>query len=214
MQKNESIFCISEEILEFYPGSSERSWESQIDKLPLQINRIIFFMVKRSLSRLRKGISSSAGAQIDHLLGLYEIVWKGRWRGSWMTVDMYQDPRKAPEVAKKEWHILPKALNTNCPLTHHSWHMVSSLFTSTTAFTNISESTWSRFGSPEFLLQIRFASGNHWGHLDRGFQFNFLWKEFSLHTPKSLGDSNQCEATGDDGGLRSKLFLWHAKCLL
>lgn len=114
--------------------------------------------------------------------------------------------REHMKLLRKNLHILPKVLNTNCPLAHHSWHMISFLFPSTTAFTNISESSWSRFDAPEFLLQICFISGIHWGHLDRGFQFSFLWKEFSLHTPKPLRDSNQYEATGDNGGLASKLY--------
>lgn len=109
------------------------------------------------------------------------------------------------ELPRKNLHIIAKVLSKNCPPTHHSWHVISSFLPSTTAFTNISETNWCCFDPPEFLLQIHFTSRNHWGHLDRGFHFSFLWKEFCLHPPKPRRDSNQYEATGDNGGLASEL---------
>lgn len=198
MQKTESI----SEIQEFHPGSSERFWESQTDKLALQTYRIICFMVKRSLSQEEKWRK----AQVLPFRPVTWFVWdwvKGVLKRI-LNDYRHKLQGKHVELPRKNLHIIAKVLSKNCPLTHHSWHVISFL-PSTTAFTNISETNWCCFDPPEFLLQIHFTSRNHWGHLDRGFHFSFLWKEFCLHPPKPRRDSNQYEATGDNGGLASEL---------
>lgn len=73
------------------------------------------------------------------------------------------------KLPKGNPHAFPEG-SKNCPLAHYSYDVISSLFSSTTAFTNISVSNWCCFDPREFLLQIHSTSGNQWGLLDRGFQ--------------------------------------------
>lgn len=77
--------------------------------------------------------------------------------------------REHMKLPKRSPHAFPKG-SKNCPLVHYSYYVISSLFPSTTVFTNISVSNWSFFAPPGFLLQIHCTSGNQWGILDKGFQ--------------------------------------------
>lgn len=94
----------------------------------------------------------------------------------------------------------------------HTPFLVSD-FWSTTALTNSSRTNRCHFDPPECLSQIHSTSGNHWAYLDRGFQFSFLWKGFSLHRPIPLKDSIHCEAMGDNGSICIKFSFTPSQVL-
>lgn len=116
------------------------------------------------------------------------------------------------QLPKRNWHAFPRG-SKNCPLACCCCHVISSLFPSTTAFTNISVSNWCSFDPPEFLLHIHSTSGNQWGFWT-GASSCFLWKEFCLQMPKCLKSLKPVRCNWTQWRTCIKIVLLQLKFLL